>query len=305
MNQSKSPLPNFFIVGAAKAGTSTLWQYLNAHHQVFMPEDELFKEPRYFNNPKRFKSFQHYLNLFKDANANHLRIGEASTAYLSCQECPEKIKSYATEHQLDVKILIMLRNPADRAYSLYNWMVQDGYEYSATFEKALAREKRRKVKSSKFWEPNNLSNYLYFDSGCYSAQVQRYISSFGSSNVYVAIFEEFVKDPEQHLQQIYTLLGLDANIEVDVSQVFNPSYQVKAPFIQFSLRKLTKILTKARLLKYDSKDKRDRIMNFGFTKNKPPKLDRGLRQALLQRYQLDIKRLEKILGRSMDIWYSK
>ncbi len=70
--------PNFFIVGAAKAGTTSLWKLLKKHPNIFMPEDELYKEPAFFSDIRPM-SFQQYLDIFSSASSSDLLIGEAST----------------------------------------------------------------------------------------------------------------------------------------------------------------------------------------------------------------------------------
>ncbi|MDN5205413.1 sulfotransferase domain-containing protein [Fulvivirgaceae bacterium BMA10] len=302
MNINKSKIPNFFIVGAAKSGTSSLWQYMKEHPQIFMPKDELYKEPRYFNNPKRFRNIEDYFRLFEATNENQNRVGEASTAYLTCPDCASKIADYGREYDLDIKIIILLRNPASRAYSLYNWMVQDGYEYSSTFAKALKREERRKKGTSNFWEPNYFYNYLYFNSGKYYEQVNQYIAQFGNENVYVETFENFIKNSTVILREIFTFLGVDPDFNVDVSKSFNPSVDVIHPSLQFSLRKLTKYLTRARIIKFNDKKGRDKLMKWGMSKKKVKKIDPEVKSNLLKRYKEDIDQLEALINKDLSIW---
>ena len=84
-------LPNFFIVGAAKAGTTSLWRYLLQHPDIFMPSDILYKEPAYFSDIKGIRNLHEYAALFSAANTEKM-IGEASTAYLTSPESPVRIK---------------------------------------------------------------------------------------------------------------------------------------------------------------------------------------------------------------------
>ena len=298
----RTKMPNFFIVGAAKAGSSTLWRHLLCHPEVFMPEDELFKEPRYFSHPGKYKNLEHYLRLFSDATPAHRRIGEASTAYLTCPSAAERIATYGKEHNLGIKIIIMLRNPADRAVSLYNWMVQDGYEYSSNFESAIKRESQRAHKISRFWEPNYFHNYMYYRSGLYSDQVSRYLKLFGKENVHVVIFEDFIRKTANHLEDIHEFLNVSPAKEVYSDRVENPSYQVISPGIQFTLRKLTKLLSKLRLLRPESKESRDFLLKVGLTNKKAAKAKPEFRNQLLSRYRDDIYRLEKLINIDLSNW---
>jgi len=227
--------PNLFIVGAAKSGTTSLWNYLKQHPEVFMPEDELNKEPAYFSSISGDLQLQSYLNLFSKAGKDHAYIGEASTAYLTDPISAGRIHCFNP----DSKIIIILRNPAERAYSLYNWMVQDGYEFSERFEDALQLEVfRRSVRSVPNWyEPQYFWNYMYFESGLYVNQVKRYIELFGGKSVLVLKFEALISSPKSVLQQICNFLNI-SYIEGKF-QKENPSRKVYSASIQFILRKIT------------------------------------------------------------------
>ena len=294
--------PNFFIVGAAKSGTSSLWQYLKSHDQVFMPKDELFKEPRYFSHPNRFESEAKYFELFKEATSEHLRIGEASTAYLTCPDCAKKIKEYGDRHGLDIKIIIMLRNPVDRAYSLYNWMVQDGYEYSDSFSKALQKEESRLHHTSRFWEPNYPPNYLYYHSGLYSKQVKRYLDCFGSEHVHIELFENFIHNTEQCLNKVIRFLGIQDSYHVEYERIYNPSYQVYSPKVQFWARKISKLLARFKIVSFASKTERDFMLRWGLRNKKIPKLSTELRMQLLSKYRGDILELQDMVGMDFSKW---
>ena len=128
-------LPNFLIIGAAKSGTTSLYSYLNQHPQVYFSP---FKEPRFFAlegkevnyqgpsqvvNQKAINTIDEYEKLFAGVT-DEVAIGEASTLYLYSPEAPAKIKQYIPQ----VKLIAILRNPIDRAYSGYCHLVRDGYE---------------------------------------------------------------------------------------------------------------------------------------------------------------------------------
>ena len=158
--------PNFFIVGAAKAGTTSLHRYLEQHPQVFMSS---VKEPRFFEAgwekigkarfliPARIAGEREYLQLFKEAGESKA-IGEASPSYLYDEEAPYLIKEKIPK----AKIIISLRDPIDRAYSQYLHFVRAGIE-TKPFCDALF---------------NELGDY-YVQPGQYSDQVRRYLEVFG------------------------------------------------------------------------------------------------------------------------------
>lgn len=298
--------PNFFVIGAAKAGTSSLWNYLNQHPEIFMsPKKEPgFFAPEWPGNPSEEK----YLSLFKGAHPAHRRVGEASTMYLSCPGTAQRIQEYSKKHGVEnLKFIAMLRNPLDRAYSLYNWQVQEGYEYASTFEKALEYEEARKEMDF----PNSKLtggykyNYLYYHSGLYSSQLQEYFDLFGKENVMVLIFEEFIQTPADTLKEIFAFMGLEEKDYQPDLTIQNPSYDIYSPRLQFMLRRLNQTLVESPPMRWfiRSKKYRDFLISLGLKKNqKPPKLSTEVRQKLLQKNMAEIRRLETLLGKDLSIW---
>ena len=297
---NKRKIPNFFIVGAAKAGTSTLWKCLKEHPHIYMPDDELYKEPGFFSDLYGIEDFAKYLNLFAHARSFHKAIGEATTAYLTDPFSARNIKKIIP----DAKIIIILRNPADRAYSLYNWMVQEGYEYAPSFEQALKLEdKRINKKIPNFWEPGYKWDYLYFRSGLYYEQVERYIDLF--SNILILKFDDFIYNP------IITYQNICDFLEIGFHPIHfkkeNISYSVYHPYLQFALRKLINFFNflKNKFIDIKTKKDRDRLMLLGVKKNKPTKLERHIRTELLKRYKEDIEKLSDLTNIDFTYWLTE
>jgi Sulfotransferase domain len=194
--------PNLFIVGAAKAGTTSVYQYLDQHPDVYMSP---MKEPHFFSRiepaPSLASFFPHikdersYLALFERAGDARAR-GEASTSYLSYGHVPAAIKAVSP----NAKIVIMLRNPISRAYSNYWNDVREGFE-KRSFEQAVTQELAGPPGQ---WGVSS----LYVDGGLYADRVALYFDAFGDS-VLVLFFEEFIDDPVGHVDRILAFLGLD------------------------------------------------------------------------------------------------
>src|SRR5690349_8105845 len=106
---SQPRAPNFFIVGAAKSGTTSLWQYLKQHPDIFMPPDIALKEPAYYCDTYGVEAYAAYLLMFFKDAANQKRIGEASTTYLTSPESAGKIRDAVP----DARIIMLLRNPVN------------------------------------------------------------------------------------------------------------------------------------------------------------------------------------------------
>jgi hypothetical protein len=279
-------LPNFLIVGAAKCGTTSLHNYLAQHPDVFMPAA---KEPHYFVNGYGW-DLEGYLGLFRGAGSKAAR-GEASTGYLYSPESPAWIRTVLGP----VKIIILLRDPAERAWSLYKWMVMEGYENAPTFEAALRLESARMHDDG--WRescPEFVPDYLYFDSGLYYRQVERYYGAFGRDNVKVFRFEELASAPEEVCRQVFRFLG--------VTDSFRPKYEVhnvgrlpRSAALQYWLR------NRARRFRL-----RPRLVNglwranlwLGSRGTKP----RAAIAELTERYREDLSALEALLGWDLSAW---
>ena len=213
-------MPNFLIVGAAKAGTTSLYQYLRQHPDIFMPR---WKELSFFiGDPygplHKVKKPKYYDKVFAQTN-NQTAVGEASTSYLYDEAAPEIIKKKLSA----IKILIILRDPVAMSYSLYNHQARREGETIASFEAALDAEADRQrnldfKKKCYGWH----ANYYYYQRGLYYEQVRRYIDTFGKDNVKITLFDELADDPVQVVQQIFRFLGVDDTF-VPVIKVHNPA----------------------------------------------------------------------------------
>ena len=204
--RSTSREPNFFIVGAARAGTTSLWYRLRQHPDIFMPREQ--KEPHFFcesSPPWAIKKFEDYLALFAEAR-HESAIGEASTGYLNSPETPALIRRKYPH----AKIIIMLRDPVERAYSLYRLNCALGYEWLSTFEKALrAEEKRFENERFKRNNPYYYEAYLYFRSGLIAESLERYVRTFPADQIHIILFDEYKKNPGEATSEVFRFLGVD------------------------------------------------------------------------------------------------
>jgi hypothetical protein len=286
-------IPNFLIVGAGKAGTTSLHEYLAQHPHIFMSP---FKEPNYFVRNYGFDRWEDYLGLFAGVRTEKA-IGESSTGYLCCEESPRWIKSTLG----NVKIIVVLRNPARRAASLYWWMVREGYEDSPTLAEALAREPLR-LQSPAYGGHAFYGDYFYFTSGLYSDQVRHYLDTFGEKQVRIYIFEEFIKNPSGVCRDIFEFLGVDSSFEPKID-VHNQARLPALPRLQYWLR------TQAsdRLLFFSPRLKErllGPLMVLNTRLGSQPSADLEVEQALMEKYRPDIAKLEQLLGRDFSIWYN-
>jgi hypothetical protein len=288
--------PNFLIAGAGKAGTTSLHDYLGQHPEIFMSS---FKEPNYFVPGYGYENWDDYLSLFHGAR-NEKAIGESSTGYLYCEESPGWIDSVLGE----VKIILVLRNPARRAASLYWWMVREGYEDAPSFAAALDLEASR-INDPAFPETcaEFHHSYHYYTSGLYTEQVRRYLRTFGPENVRVYIFEEFARDPRATCQDIFEFLDVDPNFEPRIA-IHNEARVPSSPRLQFWLRN--------RARKYSwfvpgtvRRKIIARLMEWNTRRGSTPARDVESEQRLLERYRDEIRKLEQLLDRDLSIWLER
>jgi len=191
--------PNFFIVGAPKAGTTSLYSYLRQHPKIYMSPK---KEPEYFHknrpnitSPIPVKNTKEYLSLFNNVK-DETAIGEASAGYLLDPE------SHALIHEQipDARIIISLRDPVERAYSQHLNRKNLGIE-ELSFSDAIRRDVEL-MERGKYTGATIKGSY-------YSKALKRYFDTFGKKNVKVLIFEEFVQDVRSTIRDVVRFLDIN------------------------------------------------------------------------------------------------
>ncbi|WP_221033273.1 sulfotransferase domain-containing protein [Actomonas aquatica] len=284
--------PNLFIVGAAKCGTTSIAAMLAEEAEVFLPR---FKEPSPFAEglPYQTKFPDPYLDLFAGKGDHRYRL-DASTCHLSTPWAAQEIQRHFPES----RIIIMLRNPVRRAYSLYNWMRREGYEPCETFAAALAAEAHRREAFREF-NPQYYWNYLYRESGLYCDQVKRYLELFPKERVHVI----FLDAPDSNDGKI--IAGLEAFLGLQLSANslprLNEAQGVRSARLSYALRHqfqkpgtaLRPIPGKGRLIRW-----LQRVNKSG----RVPRLDGGIARELSDYYRADVIALGNLLQRPVDHW---
>jgi hypothetical protein len=223
-------LPDFFIVGNPKSGTTALYEMLRSHPQIYMPAG---KEPWYFaaelheRTPPRPEgtptTLEQYAALFAAA-APQQRAGEASALYLWSRTAARAI----SEVQPDARIIAILREPASFLRSLHLQFVETYIETEADFRKALALEDDRRagrmVPQYTYW-PQAL---LYSEHVRYAEQLRRYRDLFGAERMLVLIYDDFLRDNDATVRQVLRFLDVDDTLPIEVSQA-NPTVRVRSP----------------------------------------------------------------------------
>ncbi|WP_036130822.1 sulfotransferase domain-containing protein [Marinobacter nitratireducens] len=191
---------NLFVVGAAKSGTTSLTDLFEMTNDIFVPQ---MKEPFYFiDEAIGITKESEYLSLYKNSEKKSVRV-DASTGYLFDLNACDSIYKYNP----DSKILIVLRNPIDMAFSLWSYMKRNGVE-DRSFDKAFFEDAVPAKYSGQGWA----KNYLYRERAKYYKQVSRYLNRFES--VKVITFEEMVQSSESVLSEILNFLDVDFDGEL-------------------------------------------------------------------------------------------
>lgn len=297
-------LPNFLIVGAARSGTTSLYYYLKQHPEIYMSP---VKEPHFLvyhalEFPHRggqdgmfdeniVKDFAEYKSLFSNVKAE-MKIGEASTAYLYYyKNAIPKIKKTLG----DIKIVVILRNPIDRAYSAYMHQIRYNTEY-LSFEDALREEKKR-IK-------NNWAPYWYYrDVGFYYEQVKAYLENFSDVKLY--LLEDLEKNPLRLAKDIYSFLAVDNSFVPDISTRYNVSGVAKYKLVHNVLLRPNPIKSLSKLiLKTLIGNERKVAIGQKLRSNllKKPAMKTETREYLKKVFREDILALQDLIDRDLSHW---
>ena len=228
--------PDLFIVGAPKTGTTSLYEYLKGHPDVFMSS---VKEPRYFAPDLAVESAGHdlrygrdldrYLALFDDATTQK-RLGEASVRYIYSEEAPRLIKDF----QPSAYVVVGLRDPVELIYALHNQSVSEGIEPLTDFEAALAAESDRLAGRD---APGGLHpmHTVYIERGKLAPRLRTWRDVFGADRVHAFVFEDLVLDPVAVFRALLEFLEVDPTYRPPAFEAFNASHQPRSRM----LRRLT------------------------------------------------------------------
>ena len=297
--------PNFFIVGGVKCGTTSLYEYLRQHPQVFMPD---IKEPIYFGQDltlnldlctrNTIHHWDNYLALF-DKAVEHPRIGEATVWYLYSETAAAEIYEYDPT----AKIIIMVRNPVDVMYSLHGELLWDCNEDILEFGEALAAQDDRRqglrIPSTAYF-PQTLQ---YDRVVAFSEQIQRYFDAFGRDAICVEVFDDFVADTAAAYRRIAEYLEIDQNFHPELKR-FNESKPTQ-------LRQLNRFFAKRpglrrainRVLPLPLFRKiRSGISRAFSSGDRTTSLDPQLRRELQERMRPEVEKLSDLLGRDLTDW---
>ena len=293
--------PNFLVVGAAKSGTTSLFNYLTQHSDIYIPE---VKECRFFSQlPKNYKGLG--AEFFPNSGITDERVyfklfcehedkvcGDMSNDYLYYYEKSIKnIKKYLGN---EIKIVIVLRNPIDRAYSNYMHHIRDGWE-NISFEQALDDENRR-IEENWGW------SYHYVKTGMYYYQVKAYLDNFRQTKIY--FFEE-LKFKDSLLKDLYAFLEVRFTKELKDNKEYNVSGYPRNKLVHNFLNKdnAIKKIIKPVVNNILPKGSIQKVVSNIQNKNlKKVSMKNDTRERLKNVFEDDIKKLSNLIKMDLSHW---
>lgn len=294
-------MPNFLVIGAAKAGTTSIHNYLDQHPQIFMSrlkETNFFAlegRPRFAGphdrtivNRDMIWRERDYRRLFRKVR-DEIAIGESSPRYLYTPGTARRIHRSLP----DARLVAVLRQPAERAHSHFVMRRRDGFEPCATLEEALADGPRRRRQ--------NWASGRYIEQGFYARQLGEYFACFPRHQMRLFLFEDLCDDPQGLLRAIFGFLGVDEDVPIDTSRRDNVSGTLANPILRFLW---TRTHPPRRVIRpLLPKGLRGLVSRFVISRSlQRVPLDRGLRRRLTALYRDDILELETMIDRDLSAW---
>lgn len=311
---SKGKKPNFFVVGAAKAGTTSIYHYLKLHNDIYLSP---IKEPHYFSTDIRVEEFsstylkhtfldlesyfaekpykelalsfvkdldQYYL-LFEDSKGE-TAIGECSPSYLYSKTAAKNIYGF----NKDSKIIISLRNPIYRAFSHYLMALRIG-QTSLSFREAFEKDLNEEEKG---WGVSE----LFYELGLYSGQLQKYYDLFPKDQIKIILFDDLANDNTSTIKGIHKFLNVeDQNIEEN--KKYNSASVPKNP-------KLNRLMVKSGIKNFVGDligdEVKDKMKNVLFNEKDIPEISEDDINYLRELYKEDIMKTSEIIDKDLSFW---
>jgi hypothetical protein len=293
-------LPNFLIIGAQKAGTTSLYYYLDQHPQVYMSP---VKEPHFFSYEEQSQqkraprirrpaesvsNLGDYRALFRGADSATAR-GEASPSYIYSENAPLRIRQLIP----NARMIAVLRDPVARAFSNFVHARRDGREPLADFAAAIDAEEQR-IRDG--WGPL----YHYRRKGFYYRQLSRYLELFDRSQLQIFLFEDLMTEPLRVTTVAFRFLGVSDEFQADISEKHNVSTLPKhnvAGTLYGALRK------NSRLVSFAKKALPSAIRGYVRSEaSEPLRLSPEVRSELVGAFREDVLRLQQLIGRDLSFW---
>ena len=288
-------LPNFFCPGTMRSGTTTLHFILSQHPDIYLPER---KETRFFMWDSLYaRGLKYYEDTYFSHWKNQKAVGEVGPDYMMFDTVPKRIRECLGDR---VRFIFMLRQPAERAFSHYWFLHPRGVE-ERSFEEVMESPERECTASE--WQ---IYTYCYVSRGYYVAQIHNFLDLFPRNQMFFVIFEDdFLLRRKETIGNILDFLGvkvLELNVDLRRNLPIKPRFNAINRFVRNTnpIRKIARHFVPSRYW-------RNRILYEIEHRNRvefiPEKISPSYRKYLTEKfYAGEIRKLEDLLGRSLDIW---
>lgn len=292
-------LPNFLIIGAAKAGTTTLYDVLRQHPQVYLP---FVKEPAFFCDDEYYANgVDWYCRTFYAGADGSPARGDATPTYLywGAKVVPRLERVYGERLP---RIIAIFRDPVDLVYSFYWNSVREGRE-TLSLREALDVEQERLTRHEAFLEKRGRIVYSYSRIGLYATHLQPYLARFPESRRLFLRLED-LKDFDALVRRLEAFLELDHAEGLKPAES-NPAALPRSRAVHRWLRERSRVKDAAKLvLPYPIRHRlKVRALEANLKRFDVPPLDADLAGRLRRHYAGEMRRLEDIIGRDLSRWY--
>lgn len=292
-------LPNFIIAGAAKCGTTSLWHYLSQHPDVFLPRRR--KELHHFaadavranaSGPGDSRAVEdlcatwdEYVSQFAEAGEQRA-VGDVSPSYFAYPDSALEIRARLG----NPRIVLILRDPVQKAFSQYSHLLRDGRETLPFWEALQAEPERRAKGYGALWR--------YVGGGRYAEPLARFIEVFGRDQILVLFFEDLVRDPAATMRQLFAFIGVDPDVPIDTGGVFNKSGAPRSRRLASLLTQQNPLRSLARRLLPPRLTAAVAWWLVGLNTGGKPQLEPRARRLLEEALAPDVERLREVIGRT-------
>jgi hypothetical protein len=234
---------NTFIIGAQKAGTTSLYYYLQQHPEIYFSE---VKEVTYFVDDYYYNKGEQYLHSFFRNYNDEKIVASSYVEMLGCKNCPERVQRYNP----DMKFIAILRNPVKRAYSAYRYAIQKQWQDPGVkFLEALERD-FNKINHSNKDKIENKKKYVY--NGLYYRHLKHWLKFFPRNQFLILNFSHLIEHPHQLLSEIFEFLDIDSSVQVNTNKQYNKTGRSRFRVLQALLNQVKGSKMKALLGKLSS-----------------------------------------------------
>jgi len=290
-------LPTFFVLGAAKSGTTSLYYYIKQHPQIYLSP---VKETHFFDNDENYSlGIDAYIEYFFKGAERFPARGDATPTYFHLPDkvAPRLAQLYSNQKP---RFILIFRDPVARAWSHYLHNIRIQHEIES-FEDALRLEEERLEKGELKW-------IGYYLEGLYAQQLKKWLTYFNRDQFFFLLNEDLRNDPHTTFQQLFDFIGVEDTFQPNTTNIMNPASQPRSLFLSRLIKRNS--LFKTVLKSVIPLPQRKQISDYLISKNlrrydSPPKISEMTDAKLRHRYAADILELAEIINRDLSAWLPK